>query len=80
MAKQPLERRVEVLESEVARLKRELSSGGISTTPWWRQIAGVFADDPAFETAMRLGRQYRQRNRSNKAGADQNGHSRHGSR
>jgi hypothetical protein len=28
--------------------------------PWWKKIAGIFADDPAFEEAMGLGREWRQ--------------------
>ena len=28
--------------------------------PWWKQIRGSFANDPAFLEAMRLGRQYRE--------------------
>ncbi len=26
---------------------------------WWEEIAGTFADDPAYDEAMRLGREYR---------------------
>jgi hypothetical protein len=28
--------------------------------PWWHRIVGIFRDDPAFEEAMRLGREYRE--------------------
>ena len=31
-----------------------------SSVPWWRQIAGRFANDPVYDEAMRLGRQYRE--------------------
>lgn len=27
---------------------------------WWREIAGTFANNPDFEEAMRLGREYRE--------------------
>jgi hypothetical protein len=26
---------------------------------WWERIVGIFEDDPEFEEAMRLGREYR---------------------
>jgi hypothetical protein len=29
-------------------------------TAWWKRIVGVFSDDPEFEEAMRLGREYRE--------------------
>lgn len=28
--------------------------------PWWGHVVGAFADDPDFEEAMRLGREYRE--------------------
>lgn len=28
--------------------------------PWWEQRAGTFADDPIYDEAMRLGREYRE--------------------
>lgn len=33
--------------------------------PWWERIAGTFADSPAYEEAMRLGREYRESLRTN---------------
>ncbi|MBI3929118.1 MAG: hypothetical protein HY319_26475 [Armatimonadetes bacterium] len=57
MAKTPLEERVAALEQEVAVLKRRLEPEG---RPWWERILGTFADDPVFDDAMRLGRQYRE--------------------
>jgi hypothetical protein len=54
---QTLEERVEQLEQKVAALS---GNGGTSTrmkNPW--QTYGVFKDDPEFEQAMRLGREYR---------------------
>ena len=30
------------------------------TVPWWEEIAGTFADNLAFEEAVKLGNQYRQ--------------------
>ena len=55
----PLEQRVTDLEAEVATLKRKLDNLDM-TTPWWEQIAGTFENDPIYEKAMQLGREYRQ--------------------
>ena len=55
----PLEQRVADLEAEVATLKRKLANLDM-TTPWWEQIAGTFENDPIYEKAMQLGREYRQ--------------------
>lgn len=54
-----LEERVALLESEVLELKRHLSAATESARPWWEQIMGTFADTPAFDEAVQLGRQFR---------------------
>ncbi len=55
-------RRVAKLEAEVAKLKARLDA--IEKAPkWWERIVGTFRDDPAYEEAMRLGRQYRESQR-----------------
>ncbi len=56
-----LKDRVAALEAEVQRLKVIVESAPqADNRPWWDKIAGTFANDPAFEEAMRLGREYRE--------------------
>jgi hypothetical protein len=55
-----LESRVATLEVKVEQLQRLLQTGAREAKPWWEHIVGAFADDPAFEEAMRLGREYRE--------------------
>ncbi|NJR60660.1 MAG: hypothetical protein HC769_18630 [Cyanobacteria bacterium CRU_2_1] len=52
-----LEERVAYLEAEVARLKSKVE--GVNSRTWWEQIVGAFADNSAYDEAMRLGREYR---------------------
>jgi hypothetical protein len=59
MPETKIEERLAALEREVAELKRQLPSTEPVVQPWWEITAGTFADDPAFEEAMELGRQYR---------------------
>jgi hypothetical protein len=56
--------RVAALESEVARLRRDLESERDQGKPWWEHIAGTFAQDQVYKEAMRLGQQQRRSNRS----------------
>ena len=56
-----LEERVALLEREVLALKRQLPKP--TAVPWWEQMSGVFADTPAFDEAVKLGRQYRESQR-----------------
>jgi hypothetical protein len=77
-----LESRVAALEAEVSELRGRLASPATSgEAPWWQRIAGTFANDPAHEEAMRLGRQYREslrpKPKSAKRRKTQNGRSRH---
>jgi hypothetical protein len=53
-----LEERVAHLEAEVARLKNKIENN-LFSKPWWERIAGTFADNSAYDEAMRLGREYR---------------------
>jgi hypothetical protein len=50
-----------MLEAEVAKLKVAINtSAKVNDRPWWERIAGSFAEDPMFEEAMRLGREWRE--------------------
>ena len=61
MASISLEERVAALESEVARLKEQLTAENPqAVAPWWERIYGSFAGSPEYEEAMRLGRAYRE--------------------
>ena len=56
-----IEKRLAVLETEVASLKSKVEKkDDKNEIPWWKQHLGIFADDPAHEEAMRLGREYRE--------------------
>ena len=54
-----LEQRVAFLEAEVERLKVKIDSP-LSSQPWWEKIAGTFSENPAYDEAMQLGREYRE--------------------
>jgi hypothetical protein len=53
-----LEERVAHLEAEVARLKNKVENDS-SFSPWWEKVAGTFSDNPVYDEAMQLGREYR---------------------
>jgi hypothetical protein len=60
MSTQQLEERLATLEQEMAQLKHVLADQGEKRPkPWWEKIAGSFADDPDFDEAERLGREWR---------------------
>jgi len=61
MSTMTLEERVAILEQELLALKRQLPKP--AGVPWWEQISGAFADTPAFDEAVELGRQYRESQR-----------------
>lgn len=60
MAAISLQQRVAALEAEVARLKARIEATEKPADPWMEKVWGAFANDPAFEEAMRLGREYRE--------------------
>ncbi len=60
MSSPQIEERLSKLKAEVAQLKHATLNSATPTKSWWEDITGIFADDPAFEEAMALGREYRQ--------------------
>lgn len=60
MSADNLEKRVVAIEAEVAELKAKLASVSGEDVPWWKRVSGMFADDPAFDEAMKLGREWRE--------------------
>ena len=60
MAAPEIETRVTALETELARLKERVEKAVPSQGDWLDDIYGAFANDPDFEEAMRLGREYRE--------------------
>jgi hypothetical protein len=59
-----LEERLAYLEAEVAKLKSKAENDA-APIPWWEKIAGTFADNPDYDEAMQLGREYRESLRPN---------------
>ena len=60
MATRTLEDRLIIVEQELERIKQQMQSEkSQETEPRWRQIVGVFKDDPLFDEAERLGREWR---------------------
>jgi len=66
-----LEKRVAVLEAELAKLKSKVE-GPDASKPWWERIAGTFENDPIYEKAMKLGQEYR-RSQQPRAASSKNG-------
>jgi hypothetical protein len=58
-----LEERLTLLEAEVDRLKRKIDLTP-AASPWWEKIAGTFAENSAYDEAMKLGREYRESDRT----------------
>ena len=55
-----LEERVTVLEAELKQLKQQSEPEKAASAPrGWQRIVGIFKDDPEFEEAVRLGREWR---------------------
>jgi hypothetical protein len=60
MAVHGIEHRVAALEADVAQIKEQLEKAVPAQRDWLDEIYGAFEDDPIFEEAMRLGREYRE--------------------
>jgi hypothetical protein len=60
MSKVSLEQRVAALEADVARLKGTKENGKDPEPTWLERAYGAFANDPVYDEAMRLGREYRE--------------------
>jgi hypothetical protein len=58
-----LEERLTLLEAEVDRLKHKIEPNS-AALPWWEKIAGTFAENSAYDEAMKLGREYRELDRT----------------
>lgn len=61
MSAASVEKRLAVLEAEVARLKEQIANK--PKKDWVEVIWGSFANDPIYEEAMKLGRAYREEQR-----------------
>lgn len=59
MSNTEIETRISALEKELSLLKVKFEKIEKQDLPWWKQIIGTFANDPAHAEAMRLGREYR---------------------
>ena len=55
-----IEQRMKALEEEVAQIKARLERRGKTSVDWLDKIWGSFANDPIYDEAMRLGREYRE--------------------
>jgi hypothetical protein len=62
-----LKQRVEALEAEVARLKARIAASEKTTDPWLEKVWGSFANDPIYDEAMRLGREWRESFRASRS-------------
>lgn len=59
MNQQELENRITNLEAIVSELQKQIGKPAADEKPWWEKISGTFANDPDYDEAMRLGREYR---------------------
>jgi hypothetical protein len=62
MMPEQLEERLKLLEAEVDRLRRKVDIIP-ANLPWWAKITGTFAENSAYDEAMKLGREYRESDR-----------------
>ena len=62
MTNTEIEKRIEILEAEVALLKSKTEKKSKSEMPWYKQIP-KFGGNLAYEEATKLGREYRESQR-----------------
>ena len=57
-----LEKQVLALSDELAEIKKKVTHGHTpeAEMPWWEKRWGLFDNDPDYEMAMKLGREYRE--------------------
>ncbi len=61
MSTQTIEERLAAVETKLEQIEQaKQPDKSDDNLPWWKRIVGAFADDPEFEEAMRLGREYRE--------------------
>jgi hypothetical protein len=66
MTNMELENRLSAVETELALPESKVEQkNGTSEIAWWKKRMGVFADDPMYDEAMRLGREYREAQKIN---------------
>ncbi len=64
MAAPSLEERAAVLEAQIKQWNQEQTAAETAEgRPWWEKIVGIYQDDPAFDEAERLGREWRESSR-----------------
>ncbi|MDI1242011.1 MAG: hypothetical protein PSX80_08845 [bacterium] len=69
MSQVDIETRIVVLENEISSLKSKFAKIE-SDDPWWKQRLGIFADDPSHAEAMKLGREWREKQTPNGNGGE----------
>lgn len=62
MTSQQLEERLSILEQEIVQIKSLMEQADAPSSKkgkWWHKIAGSAANDPTFDEAEQLGREWR---------------------
>ena len=71
MSEIKLEERVSLLEEEMKKLKTLLDNNPNINMPGWEKIARTFENSLGFETAMKLGNEYRQNSLETEISSDE---------
>ena len=73
MATATIEERLAVLEAKVAQLAGEMDEAPTPqpATAWWKRLVGIYKDDPEFDEAERLGREWREASRPDSDTSDE---------